>query len=266
MRLLKKVTALSLTMILLLTMTGCGKKDDLDTLGKIKKNGKITIGVESNQEPWCYHAENGELTGFDVELAQAVAEKLGVGVLLFECNWDDLFRGFDQGKYDIIIDSLEKTEEREKKYDFSDPYGQYNMVLVVAEDNTDIKGFEDLKGKKTSNAKGTTYANIASKYGAEVHDSSGVSDAIGMVASGLTDAMINTELPIYDYMKRHPEAALKIVATSDDPAVFMIPVRNGGESATLLAEVNRALSELKEEGTLSEMSNKYLGIDITDEK
>ena len=90
--------------------------------------------------------------GYDVEVSRAIAEKLGVEPEYVESDWDSLFAGLDAGRYDMVCNGVEVTEERAKTYAFTTPYGYIHTALAVRKDNTDITSFEDLKGKTTANS------------------------------------------------------------------------------------------------------------------
>lgn len=248
---------------LLANLCGCGKKEAGDQLEKIKNDGKIVFAMEGAWAPWTYHDESGELVGFDTEVGKAIAEKLGVEAEFVEGEWDGLFAGLDTGRYDAIINGVEVTEERTQKYDFTDAYAYIKTALVVKSDNEDIKTFTDLAGKKTSNSLNSTYMIMAQEYGAEVEGVDLLSQTMDMVISGRADATLNAEVSVYDYLKEQPDAEIKIVDLTEDASEVSIPLRKGDESAALREAINNALKELREEGTLAEISNKYFGADIT---
>ncbi len=264
----KKVMSMILTGSMLAgVLAGCGSSskssDSADQLSKIRESGKIIFAMEGQWAPWTYHDESGELIGFDTEVGKAIAEKLGVEAEFVEGEWDGLFTGLDGGRYDAIINGVEITEERKEKYDFTKPYAYIRTALVVAEDNNEITSFEDLAGKKTSNSLGSTYADMAAEYGADVQNVDTLSETIDMVLSGRADATLNAEVSFYDYLGEHPDAAIKIVALTDDASEVSIPLRKGDESKALREEIDKALEELSADGTLSELSNKYFGSDIS---
>lgn len=248
-------------------LSGCANTEAIasDDLAKIKKDGKIIIAMEGQWAPWTYHDESGELVGFDTEVGRAIADKLGVTAEFVEGEWDGLFVGLDGGRYDMIVNGVEVTEEREAKYDFSTPYAYIKTALVVRGDNEDIKSFDDLNGKKTSNSLGSTYADMAADLGATVQNVDTLSETIDMVISGRVDATLNAEVSFYDYLKEHPDANIKIVALTDEASHVAIPLRKGTESDAVRAAINNAISELSEDGTLKELSEKYFGSDITNE-
>lgn len=234
-----------------------------DHLGKIKENGKIVIAMEGQWAPWTYHDETGDLVGYDTEVGRAIADKLGVEAEFVEGEWDGLFTGLDGKRYDVIINGVEITEERSAKYDFTTPYAYIRTALVVAEDNEDIKEFEDLNGKQTSNSLGSTYADLAEKYGATVQNVDTLSETIDMVLSGRVDATLNAEVSFYDYLGEHPDAPFKIVNLTKDASEVSIPLVKGEDNASLKEAIDKAIDELAKDGTLTELSNKYFGSDIS---
>lgn len=234
-----------------------------DQLEQIQQKGVITFAMEGQWAPWTYHDEDGELVGYDTEVGKALAEKLGVSAEFVEGEWDGLFAGLDGGRYDAVINGVEITDERAEKYDFTTPYAYIRTALVVAEDNEDILTFEDLSGKKTSNSLGSTYADLAAEYGAEVQNVDTLSETIDMLLSGRVDATLNAEVSFYDYLAEHPDAPIKIVALTDDASEVSIPLRKEEASASLKEALNQAIAQLSEDGTLSALSEKYFGSDIS---
>lgn len=267
----KKLTALLLTATMVLScvaMTGCGSNkneadSEKDLLTQIQERGSIIIATEGTWAPWTYHDEKDELTGFDVEVGRAIAEKLGVEAEFVEVEWDGIFAGIDSGRYDITCNGVEVDEERAEKYNFTDPYAYMRTAIIVREDDDRIKSFEDLNGMKTANTLQSTYAKLAESYGAEVTGVDDLIQTIELLESGRIDATLNAEVSYYDYVKEHPEAKLKIAALGEDASLVSIPVRKGEQNESLVEALNKAIQELSEEGVLSELSQKYFGSDIT---
>lgn len=246
-------------------LAGCGQTQtaDQDLLSKIQSEGKIVFAMEGQWAPWTYHDENGDLVGYDTEVGKAIAEKLGVEAEFVEGEWDGLFAGLDGGRYDAIINGVEITDERAEKYDFCTPYAYIKTALVVKGDNADITSFEDLNGKKTSNSLGSTYADLAADFGASVENVDTLSETIDMVLSGRVDATLNAEVSFYDYLGEHPDADIKIVALTEEASHVAVPLRKGAETESLQAAINKAIEELSADGTLTALSNKYFGSDIS---
>ena len=257
---LRKLTAFFIACILLLSVPAA-LADDL--LATVLNRGKVIIATEGAWAPWTYHDETDALVGFDVEVARAVAAKLGVEAEFVECPWESIFMGIDSKMYDITANGVEATEDRGEKYDFTVPYAYLRTALIVRGDNDSIQTFEDLNGKRTANSAGSTYALIAEGYGATTDVVSTLAQTLDLVLSGQADATLNAELSFYDYMKEHPEANLKIVALSDEASDVIIPVRKGEENAAFLAALNGAIEDLRADGTLKAISMKYFDTDIT---
>lgn len=234
-----------------------------DQLARIKEAGKITVAMEGTWAPWTYHDEKDELVGFDVEVAKNIADKLGVEAEFIEGEWDGLLAGLEAGRYDIMVNGVDYTEERAEKYDFSDPYVYIKTAIIVRGDNTDINSFEDLNGKNTANTISSTYAELAESYGAVTTGVDDLNQTMELLIQGRIDATLNAEVTYYDYMKEHPDANLRIAALTEDANHVCIPLRKGEDSASLREAINQALEELRADGTLGEISVKYFGGDIT---
>ena len=229
-----------------------------DDLAKIKAAGTLRVGTEGNYSPFTYRDAKGELVGFDVEIAQEIAKKLGVKAAFTEGPWDGLIAGLDANRYDAVINEVTITDARKAKYDFSDPYGATKAVLIVKADNAKIKGFADLKGKKVVANLTTTYAQLARDNGASVISSDLPFD---LVSQGRADATINDRLFFLDYRKQKPKVGLKIVAEHGEVDYQGVIVRKGNPQ--LVAAINKALADLKAEGKYLEISRKYFGEDIS---
>ena len=237
------------------------KADDL--LSKIQEKGEIVIAMEGTWAPWTYHDEADNLVGYDVEVAQQIADRLGVKATFVEGEWDGLLAGLDAGRYDMMVNGVEMTDGREAKYDFTDPYGYIRTAIIVNGDNEEITAYENLEGKSTANTISSTYAELAESYGAEVTGVDDLNQTFELLLSGRIDATLNAEVTYYDYMKAHPEANIKIAALTEEASYVAIPLRKGAETESLRAAINEALAELDEEGILSELSEKYFGSDIS---
>lgn len=267
----KKIAALVLAGVLsALTLTGCsdGSQDQAegDQLARIQQSGEIVIALEGTWAPWNYHDEEDNLTGYDVEVGRLIAEQLGVEATFVEGSWDGLFAGLDSSRYDIVINGVGVTEERAEKYDFSTPYAYNRTVVIVRGDNEDIQSMEDLDGKTTANTLASTYAALAESYGAT---NTGVDDllqTIELLEAGRIDATLNAEGTFAFYMSQHPDADIKVAAYADQTEEIAIPFRKGEDSASLREAVNQALAELSQSGQLAELSQRFFGIDISQEQ
>ena len=236
-----------------------------DQLAAIQASGKLIVALEGAWQPWSYHDESDTLVGYDVEVSRAIAEKLGVEPEYVESDWDSLFAGLDAGRFDMVCNGVEVTDVRALTYDFTTPYGYIHTALAVRKDNDEIKTFEDLKGKTTANSLASTYMELAESYGATVQGIDTLEETIQLLAAGRIDATLNADVSFYDYLNVHPDADFKIVAQTEDASHVAIPLRKGDNSATLLEAVNNAIDELRADGTLKELGEKYFGQDISSE-
>ena len=268
-----RIAACLLSLVLLGTavLTGCSSQSNNqataaasgDLLAQIQEKGEIVIAMEGTWAPWTYHDESDELVGYDVEVGKAIAEKLGVTATFVEGEWDGLLAGLDAGRYDIMVNGVGITPDRQEKYDFTTPYAYNRTAVIVRGDYDEISSMEDLNGKKTANTISSTYAEQAEAYGATVTGVDDLNQTIELLLAGRIDATLNAEVVFADYQKAHPEANIKIAAYSDDVERVAIPVRKSADTATLLAAINQALAELDADGTLTELSVKYFGTDIS---
>ena len=256
-----------------LGLTGCSSKDTasstagpapLNKLNSIQKSGKLVVALEGAWQPWSYHDSSDTLVGYDVEVSRAIAEKLGVEPEYVESDWDSLFAGLDAGRYDMVCNGVEVTEERAKTYAFTTPYGYIHTALAVRKDNEDIHSFEDLKGKTTANSLASTYMELAESYGATVQGIDTLEETIQLLTAGRIDATLNADVSFYDYLNVHPDADFKLVAQTAEASHVAIPVLKSEDTAYLDA-LNTAIEELRADGTLKTLSEKYFGQDISSE-
>jgi cystine transport system substrate-binding protein len=234
-----------------------------DELERITSSGVFRIGTEGTYAPFSYHDEAGKLTGFDVEIGTAIAQRLGVKPQFIEGKWDGLIAGLDLNRYDAVINVVSITDARRVKYDYSDPYITSHLALIVASDNTTIRSFDDLKGRKSANSLTSNVGRIAAAHGAQVIPSQGFNESIELLTSGRVDATVNDSLSFLDLMKHKPGTKVKIVAIDNSPG-------SGDKSAVLIRKgnpalrtaINRALAGMRKDGTYERISQKYFGRDV----
>jgi L-cystine transport system substrate-binding protein len=236
------------------------KTEDQDLLAKVKDDGKLLIGTEGTYAPFTFHDESGNLTGFDVEIATEVAKRLGVDPEFKETQWDAIFAGLDAKRFDMIANQVGIRPDRQEKYDFSDPYITSAAVLIVHKDNNEVKNFEDIKGLNAAQSLTSNYGDLAKKNGANLVSVEGFTQSVELLASKRVDVTINDRISFLDYTKQRPDAPIKIAATSEDASASGLMFRKGSDK--LVTEVNKALTEMVEDGTYKKISEKWFGEDV----
>lgn len=244
-------------------LAGCSQEKPNDLLAEIQAKGEIVVAMEGTWAPWTYHDESGALVGYDVEVAQAIADRLGVEATFVEGEWDGLLAGLESGRYDIMVNGVDVDEDRQAKYDFSTPYAFNKTAVIVREDDNSIQAMEDLNGKHTANTITSTYAAVAQKYGAEVTAVDDLNQTFELLLTGRIDATLNAEATFYDYLRAHPDADVKIACLDPEFTQAAIPMRKGEETAALRQAIDGALEEMRQDGTLSELALKYFGTDLS---
>ena len=234
-----------------------------DLLARIRDKGEITIALEGTWSPWGYHDESNKLVGYDVEIGEKIAEKLGVKANFVEGLWDGLLAGIESGRYDMMINGIDVDEDRQRKYDFSTPYAYNRTVVIVRADDDSIQAMEGLDGKSTANTLNSTYANVAESYGASVTPVDDFDQTIELLISGRIDATLNAEVSFYDYLNAHPDAPVKIACIDPQTTEVAIAMPKGEDTDALREAVDKALQEMREDGTLTQLSEHYFGTDIS---
>jgi L-cystine transport system substrate-binding protein len=252
----------------MLAATACGSSSDSaeeatgTSLADIREAGVLTVATEGTYRPFTFHeGGSGELTGYDVEVARAVGEELGVEVEFAETQWDAIFAGLDAGRFDMIANQVSITDEREADYDFSKPYTVSPGVIVVNEGDDSISSFDDLKGKTTAQSLTSNWYTMAQDSGAKVESVEGWAQAVTLLQQGRVDATVNDELTFLDYETTEGDTGLEIAATTEDEAHNAFTFRTGSDS--LIKAVDKALADLRADGTLAEISEKYFGEDVS---
>jgi cystine transport system substrate-binding protein len=231
-------------------------------LNQIRSAGVIKVGTEGTYAPFTFHDQaSGNLTGFDIDIARAIGKRLGVKVQFVEGKWDGLIAGLDDQRYDVVINEVTITPARQAKYDFSKPYIVSKAALIVHTGNTSIKSFADLKGKNSASSLTSEYGQLAQKYGAQLIGTDGFDQAIALVVQGRADATINDSLSFLDFKKHQPGAPVKIAATQANAEQAGVILRKN--EPELVAAIDRALAQIKADGTYQRIAKKYFGEDVS---
>lgn len=271
----KKLLSMALVVSMLAALvSGCGAKNEdsgkedtekkeQTTYEKIMDKGVLTVGTEGTYQPFTYHDESDTLTGYDVEVAKAIGEKMGVKVEFSEITWEGLLASLDNGTVDLVLNQVGVTDERKEKYDFSDPYLYSYIALIVNKDHNDITSWDTSKGKKTSLNISSNYAAVAEEYEMDITASETFSKDIELLLAGRTDCVINNTIAFNDYLIQKPDTPIKIADVRAEADTVAAPIPKGNED--LVEAVNKAIKELQEDGTLTKLSEQFLGKDFSRE-
>jgi polar amino acid transport system substrate-binding protein len=253
----KKFGLLSLLLILSLVLVACdGEKESTgDTADKVYK-----VGVDTTYPPFEYE-EDGEYKGIDIDLINAIAESKGFKIELSPMDFGGIIPAMQANQLDVAIAGMSITDERKKVVDFSEPYFDAGLILVVKNGNTDITELSDLKGKKVAVKKGTTGAKFAqdnaTKYGYEMVQFNDSPAMFQEVSNGNADVLIE-DYPVIAYAIAQKDLGLKIVGERLNGDQYGIAVLKG-ENQELLTLINEGLQELRDSGKYDEIINTYLG-------
>lgn len=240
-----------------------GSGGDEDILARIQESGTIRIGLEGTYRPYAFHDDTGELVGFEKDIAEAISESLGVTPEFVETEWDSLIAGLDVDRYDLVINNVGITPERQEAYAFTEPYATSIGRIAVPADS-DIQTVEDLEGAQAAQTATSNWAQQMEELGAEVMPVQGFAEAIELVVQGRADATANDFISFQTYQEEHPDAEFRVLDAELPTDVTVGVIMQQGQDA-LLAEVNSILDDMKSDGSLTAIYEEWVGEDITPE-
>jgi len=240
---------------------GSGSTGGGGDLAAVKSAGVLKIGTEGTYSPFSFHdSKTNALTGFDVEVAQAVAAKLGVKAQFVETPWDAIFAGMAAKRYDVVINQVTRTEERKGLYGLSSTYTWSKGVVATRADDTSVTSVADIKGRKAAQSLTSNWAGVAKKAGADVVSVEGFTQAVTLLKQKRVDVTVNDSLAVLDYLKSTGDTSVKVAADTGDVSEQVVATRKGSD---LVAAIDTALTDLTKDGTLKKISEKYFGTDVT---
>ncbi|WP_028707995.1 amino acid ABC transporter substrate-binding protein [Propionicicella superfundia] len=231
-------------------------------LAELQKSGVLKVGTEGTYSPFTFHdADTNELTGYDIEVITAVAEKLGVKAEFSETKWDAIFAGLEAKRYDLVANEVSINAERQAKYDLTDPYSVSYPVVIVKADNTDITSLDSVKGKTTAQTATSNWADFAREAGATVEPVDGFTEAVAAVKAGRVDATFNDNLAALEYFNTTKDTSVKVgFEVPDEKVTQAFALR---KDSGLVEPINAALKDLAADGTLAKIGEKWFGEDIS---
>jgi len=254
----KKLMVAAVLAVAGLGLAACGGDSDAGSAD----SGPLKFGTEGTYSPFTFHdkAAGNKLTGYDVEVAEAVAQKLGRKAEFSENTFDAIFAGLEAKRYDVVANQISVTAERQAKYAFSQPYTVSTGVVVTRADDTSVTTAADITGKTSAQSATSNWAEAATKGGAKVEAVEGFTQAIALLKQKRVDITINDNLAVLDYLKTSGDTSVKISAeigeTTDQAFAFR-------KDSPLAAQFDTALKALKADGTLTKISQKWFGEDVS---
>lgn len=271
----KKFLLFTLISATALIAAACGNEDsnssasasesgEQNSWERIEESGKLVVGTEGLYFPVTYFDETTkELTGFDVEVVRAIGDKLGLEVEFKTMEFDGLLPALRNGQIDIAANDFSITEERLEKFDFTVPVKHsYGSAIVRENDDSGITTVDDLAGKKVGGAATSNYSDYAKEQGAEVVVYTGSDTVLPEIVQGRVDATLNDYLVLIQALEQFDKPGLKLAEN-----VKFSPNSSGlvmqKDSPELKEQLDAALTELIEDGTVTEISLEFLGADVT---
>ena len=244
--------------------TDATNNGESELLQRINSGGTINIGTEGTYPPFSYHDVSGKLTGYDVEVSRAVADKLGVSVEFKETQWDAMLAGLDSKRFDMVANQVSlTTPERKAKYDKAMAYSWSGAVVLAPTGDNRYSSWESLKGLRTAQSLSSNYGELAERYQAEIVPVDGMAQAVQLVKQDRADFTMNDNLAVLDYLKNFPDSGLEIKLTA--PASELrgsgLILRKGDDA--VVAKIDEAMSALQKDGTLTKLSQQFFGADIS---
>ncbi len=272
-----KVLSAAAALVLMANLAGCGKVSDKDSssgnssstsasddsLQKVLDSGEFVLGLDASFPPMGFSDENNEIVGFDIDVAQAVCDKMGVTLVKQPIVWDAKEQDLESGRIDCVWNGMSVSPSRAEAMNLSDPYMENEMIFVVPSDS-DIKSLDDIKGKTVAVQLGSTAEEIlANADFANDITTTPLEDnvtALQQLELGFSDAVFMDSV-VANYLITSEGKDFVILPEGLEKEEYAIGFRKGDQA--LRDEVQNTLSELKADGTLGEISTKWFGSDIT---
>lgn len=233
-------------------------------LARINHHGTIVVATDGAYPPFNYHDASGKLTGYDIEVTRAIAEKLGITVDFQETLWDGMLAGLKSGRFDAVANQVTLgTPERRAAFAGAIPYSWTGAMVLTRKDDNRVHDIADLKGLKAGQTLNSNHAQRAEAAGAVLVPVESLPQALTLVQQGRADLTLHDSLSMLDYLKRTPDSGLKVAWEAPraewEPSGLVVAKEN--EAA--LAPIDAALKALQADGTLKRLSEQFFGADVS---
>lgn len=254
---MKKISAFLLTLMMaVLAFSACGQdktaQDGAGDGAAAPEKKTLTMATNAEFKPFEY-LEGEKIVGADVDFAEAIAEKLGRELEITNIDFDAALTGAATGKYDVAIAGITANDDRKKNMSFTDDYYKASQAIIVA-DGSDIKTAKDLEGKTVSCQEGTTGEQYLLDNGYNVQSFKTGSEAVSALTSGKVDAVV-IDNAVATALSAEQNGKTVVLDEALTEETYAIATKLGNDE--LVAELNKAIAELKEDGTLNKIFEKY---------
>ncbi|MGT2887246.1 transporter substrate-binding domain-containing protein [Streptococcus didelphis] len=264
------LTMIAVFVSVLLVACGGTKGSNADANWKaIQERGTLKVATSGTLFPQSFHDKQNKLTGYDVEIIKEIGKRLNLNIKFTEMGVDGMLSALNSGQIDVAGYSIEKDSKNAKKFLYTDSHKySFGSMIVRQSDDSGIKSLKDLKGKKAAGASTTSYMKVAKKFGAELVIYDNVTNDVYLqdVANGRTDVILNDFYLQTMASKALPEIPVKVLKdVYYNPSESNFALKLGNK--TLQKKMNKALEEMKKDGTLTKLSKKFFaGQDVSKEK
>lgn len=249
-------------------LSACGSDSDStssgpkgDALARIRSSGRLRIGMEGTFQPYGYHDSSGALVGFEKEIADLVAHDLGVEANYVETQWDSLIAGVDAGRYDIVINNISPTKERQEVFDFSIPYAVSQGRVGVAKDSP-LRSVNEIAGHSAAQTETSNFGQQMAQAGADLVPVTGFDEAVMLVSFGRVDMTGNDYVTFQAFFDQRPDANVRLlVGELGEPSKSAILMAKG--QTNLRNAINHSLQTHMDNGDLAKIYQKYVSLDLT---
>lgn len=267
----KLIICLAILLVAAFALTACGTANNAagtETASNTSTAGSsnvLKVGIDDTYPPMEYKDDSGANAGFDIEVAQAIGEKMGKKVEFVPTAWTAIFSALEAEKYDCIISSLSITDERKKTIAYTKPYIANNQVIVVKAGTTDVKSEKDLKGKIVCVQMGTTSDDACKEFNKvtpfkEYKQYEAMTEALNELKIGRVDALV-ADVVVAKYFVAKDSKSYTVVDTTLPKEPIGVGCKKSNDK--LAGEIDKALDDMRADGTLKKISEKWFGEDMT---